>query len=292
MSNHVRLLRPESDRMIAPSWLASVGARRSHEKLALADAWTDGVIREADHINHMISAWLTGPHPWLICLYQQYSDQYCQADFRSLRNSFPLSRILIVLSEYCQSDARTRTLWPLSCQTSLAALEQRVQQEWHEYQDGTSPLPLTASYEEIAETRFSRSPNPQISASSLLLFSLDHSLLEAWRSFFPANQDICSLSNPLVFMQNLLDHHYSRIFIDLESLDDEQQQNFPTLSNLAGKPEITGFTSVPLPEQVSFWKSLGFTQVIDKLNTGFLTSPVSRPVLKTGGFPRHLPQEN
>ncbi|HEY3967791.1 MAG TPA: hypothetical protein VGM05_24730 [Planctomycetaceae bacterium] len=119
--------------------------------------------------------------PDLIIVLQVWPDQYSVADANQLISQFPLARLLCCCGPWCDSDGRTRSIWPLAVRVHPASFAARFAHELaliagfpreaHRRTAASSkiaghagkagqPLPLTASRSEIFEFDFDRQPTP------------------------------------------------------------------------------------------------------------------------------------
>ena len=92
--------------------------------------------------------------PDLVVVLQSWPDQYSTTDFHELLTVLPLARIVGCFGPWCDSDGRTRSIWPLAVRVPAAAAIARLEHEWKLFEadrDSAPPLPLTASRTEIFE---------------------------------------------------------------------------------------------------------------------------------------------
>jgi hypothetical protein len=97
---------------------------------------------------------LTGPPPDLIVVLQQHPDDHSPQQVRDLLNSCPLSRLIIGYGPWCESDGRTRQLWPPACRVPEGRLLPRVRRELAVVRGESPALPLTADRDECWEHDF------------------------------------------------------------------------------------------------------------------------------------------
>ncbi len=88
------------------------------------------------------------PSAKLVVVLQQWPDEYPPADVLRLIGAAPLARLLVCYGPWCDSDGRTRGVWPLGSRVPLAAAPWRLQQELQRLRDTFPPLPLTANRNE------------------------------------------------------------------------------------------------------------------------------------------------
>lgn len=90
-------------------------------------------------------------HPDLVVVLQGWPDEYSACDVQELLTRFPLARIVCCFGAWCETDGRTRNLWPLAARVPVTEALPRIEQEIAVIQGVASPLPLTASRGEMFE---------------------------------------------------------------------------------------------------------------------------------------------
>jgi hypothetical protein len=85
----------------------------------------------------------------LIVVCQSWSDEYTAGEVAALLSAAPLARILCVYGRWCDSDGRTRDVWPLAVRVPAAKFETRLLHELKVLAGTLPPLPLTATRTEI-----------------------------------------------------------------------------------------------------------------------------------------------
>ncbi len=149
-----------------------------------------------------------GQEPELILLFQGFSDQFSPSEIDQLFEKYPLSRILVAYGPYCESDGRTRHLWPQTVRVPLWRLPQRIEREI-EVLTGNSPaLPLTATREETIH--FEYKPLTDYSqgashSSEVIIFSPDAIWAEmVFTALASVNQSPCFIMHTLGEMRGHL----------------------------------------------------------------------------------------
>ena len=139
----------------------------------------------------------SGQEPELILLFQAFSDQYSPRAIYRLFEKHPLSRILVAYGPYCESDGRTRRLWPQTVRVPLWKLSQRIEREIEVLSGKIPTLPLTATAEEIVHFEYASFPGcspapsdslPTVDSSTAqaVIFSPDSCWAETLRETFAA----------------------------------------------------------------------------------------------------------
>lgn len=97
--------------------------------------------------------------PDLIVIFQTWSDQFTATDVQHVLSRFPLARLVCCYGPWCDSDGRTRSLWPPASRIPAEWAARRIESEL-DFMSGTlrssgtlslAPLPLTAGRDEVFE---------------------------------------------------------------------------------------------------------------------------------------------
>lgn len=105
-----------------------------------------------------------------------WPDQFSKRDVDELISLCPLSRILCCFGPWCDSDGRTRSIWPLGVRVPAASFAARFEHELALFANCRgvgSPLPLTAARAEIFEFDFDRPVARLISAQGVSIILPD-----------------------------------------------------------------------------------------------------------------------
>lgn len=100
-------------------------------------------------IERLSAACAADPSADLIVACQSWSDEYTAGEVAALLSAAPLARVLCVYGRWCDSDGRTRDIWPLAVRVPAAEFEVRLRRELTVLQGTVPPLPLTAARGEI-----------------------------------------------------------------------------------------------------------------------------------------------
>lgn len=93
--------------------------------------------------------------PDLIVICQNWPDEFSRYDLNDLVKRFPLSRLICCYGVWCESDGRTRNVWPLSVRIPARCVRVRIEQEWDIVQGKGNAFPLTAGRDEIFQLEVS-----------------------------------------------------------------------------------------------------------------------------------------
>jgi hypothetical protein len=98
--------------------------------------------------------------PDILIVLQQHPDHASPQQVRVLLNAFPLVRLIVCCSAWCESDGRSRDLWPAACRVPEHLLLHRLRRELASVRGDSPPLPLTADRDECWEYDFTADPTP------------------------------------------------------------------------------------------------------------------------------------
>lgn len=101
------------------------------------------------HVDRLSAAGRDELSASLIVVCQSWSDEYTIGQVTGLLSSAPLARLLCVYGRWCDSDGRTRPVWPLAVRVPISDFERRLQREIRVLEGARTPLPWTASRTEI-----------------------------------------------------------------------------------------------------------------------------------------------
>ena len=90
----------------------------------------------------------SGIEPNLVVVCQSYPDQFNRQDVQSLLRRFPLSRFVCCFGLWCESDGRSRDIWPRGTRVPVRLARQRLLQERAVLAGRREGLPLTAGRDE------------------------------------------------------------------------------------------------------------------------------------------------
>ncbi len=154
-----------------------------------ANAYTRLEIRSYSDLSFFLGESPASEEPELIILFQSFSDQFCPAEIDRLFKKYPLSRFLAAYGPLCESDGRTRNLWPQSIRVPFWRLDQRIDREIEVLTGKAAALPLTATREEAVHFEYQPLTDPSTNTecqSQAIVFSPDaiwaEMISDAWEA--------------------------------------------------------------------------------------------------------------
>ena len=85
----------------------------------------------------------------LIVVWQSQPDEYARADVQQLLGAAPLASVVCVYGPWCESDGRTRSVWPASFRVPAWQADRRFVEELERFRAGQPRLPWTAAREDV-----------------------------------------------------------------------------------------------------------------------------------------------
>jgi hypothetical protein len=135
--------------------------------------------------------------PWfpdLIVVLQSWPDQFSEAEVHELMGLCPLARIVCCFGPWCDSDGRTRSIWPLAVRIPAVAATHRLGRELALLENNDAfrrPLPLTASRAEIFECDFGDWESVEPAARTVAVISPDR----RWKEMVETGVRMSGLQN-------------------------------------------------------------------------------------------------
>ncbi len=103
----------------------------------------------------------------LVLILQSWPDEFTQSEMLGLMNHQPLARLIVAYGPWCDSDGRTRDIWPHASRVPLAEAPDRLRQELEDIPRQHQSLPWTANRNETFEQTLLS--NDRSAMSSLLV---------------------------------------------------------------------------------------------------------------------------
>lgn len=117
--------------------------------------------------------------PEVVIVAQNWPDEYPTTEVQSLMRALPLARFYCCYGPWCDSDGRTRDLWPLAIRIPAASAGARLQRELPSLLP-SRPLPWTASRSEIFDDFCARPASQRLSSLRVSLMSPDRAWYDMW----------------------------------------------------------------------------------------------------------------
>lgn len=90
-----------------------------------------------------------GWFPDFVVVCQHWPDEFTERDVRRLMGLYPLARVSCCYGPWCQSDGRSRDIWPFAVRVPVCSAAGRIGRELEVLAGLRRPLPLTASRDEV-----------------------------------------------------------------------------------------------------------------------------------------------
>ena len=241
-------------------------------------------LRQSESLEAALNDLVTGDWiPDLVVIVQSWPDEYSSLEVGRLSQSAPLARWVVCYGSWCESDGRTRDVWPLSVRIPLRSATSRLDGEWQLLNGEPIPsIPLSASREE----RFAIDHPPRTrSASAGVILASRRSNPDV----IPFSQNTSELSPKSVQIHSP-DPEYHRylteliltsdnpvivdidpktrpdaVIFDLDPWNDQRRSNLNDLLNKNPDAVIIGLMSLPSPETTAELLKLGVNTVLPKL---------------------------
>lgn len=114
-------------------WIDSLGAR--------------AIVRQIDQLPEAMCE-----PPDLVIVCQSWPDEFSAEEVSAVLGRWPLAQWVCCYGAWCDSDGRTRTIWPISVRVPVREATSRLNRVWQVVTESRSqPLPLTASRDEAFE---------------------------------------------------------------------------------------------------------------------------------------------
>ena len=220
--------------------------------------------------------------PDLIVVVQSWPDEVTRREIDRLSRFAPLARWVVCCGSWCESDGRTRDLWPLAVRVPLRSAMSRLQHEWRLLcGENVSPLPMSASREETFAIDHPE-PGGGVAADSLCVIVrspdpeyrryLQELLVHAGHAAdceVSAKRDRVDANSP------------PRVFLlDVDPWSEQRRADVLEFSKRFPNDRIVGLMSLPSPEATAELIKLGLVDVLPKLgDQQRIVNAIARPVI-------------
>ena len=123
-------------------------------EMSAVHSWLEQLGSEADvwHASTLLAADRSADESWspaLVIVCQSWPDELSANDVAESLGRWPLAQWVCCYGRWCDSDGRTRTIWPISVRVPISDAIQRLNRVWNViHRSNATPLPLTASRDE------------------------------------------------------------------------------------------------------------------------------------------------
>lgn len=245
--------------------LLIVGLTERPEALPLAD-WMAQHLRPAETkafaslaealLQLRSQAW----NPDLVVIVQSWSDEHSRDEIDQLSRLAPLARWVVCYGSWCESDGRTRDLWPLAVRVPLRSAEARLAHEWR-LLNGASvlPLPMSASREEafgVDHAKLVGVERAAVIAVSSADAEYQHYLTELLSGLgHTVVQPSDEFGSPDVWL------------LDLDPWEQQQRSSVQQIRTRKPNAVMVGLMNLPAPELTRELLEIGMIEVLPKLGS-------------------------
>jgi len=199
-------------------------------------------------------------NPDLVVIFQSWPDEYSPVEIDQLSRLAPLARWVVCHGSWCESDGRTRDLWPLAVRVPLRSAESRLTHEWQLLNGApVASLPMSASREEAFGVDHEGLQNAErpvtVAVSSAdpeyqrylteFLARLGHTVVD----------DADDVADPSVWL------------IDLDPWDEQRRDSIRQIRAYFPGPSLIGLMNLSAPELTEELLEMGVAEVLPKLGS-------------------------
>ncbi len=199
--------------------------------------------------------------PDLIVVLLAWPDEFSEAEVYELLALCPLARVVCCFGPWCDSDGRTRTIWPLAVRIPLADSPARLARELALFEDQESPdrpLPMTASRAEIFASDFQPLQRQQQSLAVAAVVSPDRHFCQMLESTLTtAGVQICKVSES---------DRAACIIFDADLWNAERQSALETICRARSTAKFVAATGFLRPDLDAALRRAGADEVWSKVS--------------------------
>ena len=199
-----------------------------------------------------------GWFPDLVLVCQHWSDECAPSDVRKLFSRLPLARWVVCLGAWCESDGRTRDIWPRAVCVPARAAGDRIRAELEIVAGRRAPLPLTASRDEATHFEAESLAPMEGEGRLVVVISPDREFRRWLREWLNGNgwrpTDDLDGAEAIV-----------------HDLDPLCEPSFAAAERLASEfaVPVVGLASLAYPEDLLRLAAVGVREVVSKLSASF-----------------------
>ena len=238
------------------------------ESISLSPNWIGesiaNAIEQLEKSNHS---------PALLILFQHTPDQFPRHEVEQLIANFPLTRLVSVYGSWCEGDGRNRTYLPYAIRVPIELGNQRIAQELNIILGQQSPLPITASRDEVFEATMSDLKMMTSRNSSIEVISPDRPFLEMVSDMLRTLG--CQVDSQLMRIEDYSasnSNNTELIFVDVDPLrPTTDSTRFSVLKKFCADNQKTkkiALVGFAYPDLVEELQAIGFSHVLSKLYIG------------------------
>ncbi|MEI8380677.1 MAG: hypothetical protein WCJ09_11140 [Planctomycetota bacterium] len=207
--------------------------------------------------------------PDLVVFIQSWPDEYSRHEIDHLGRLAPLARWLIGYGSWCESDGRTRDIWPLAVRVPLHSAVTRLQREWQGLCEPSDfPLLKSASRE---ETFAADHPliEPQAPAPHTIVCSPDGEYRRYLVELLHLNGQTATTKDEYGASPSSASipsqERHPVILFDLDPWGEERHSALRDMQAAHPHARILGLMNLPCPDDVAHLHEIGVDVILPKL---------------------------
>lgn len=194
--------------------------------------------------------------PDLVILCQRWPDESSRAEIERLIAALPLARWTVCYGAWCESDGRTRILWPLAVRVPARACAPRLRHELDVLAGRCAPLPLTAARDEIFQFDSAEPPPPMPLGLNVAVVTPDA----------PLRRFLCDWLRTFGCRVVPRCEEAAVILCDADPLDTQSDNTLQQLRSSCADATLIALTALAHPSDIERLTASGAAAVVAKLN--------------------------
>lgn len=227
--------------------------------------WFQAVSEHADIVRFNQLPHAADTVPDLIIVAQSWPDEFSAADVNAVLGRWPLTQWVICFGAWCESDGRTRSVWPIGLRVPARTASSRLSHVWDIVTGRRSePLPITASRDEAFEfdlVSFSASPaaiNEPSLCNSVFVDSPDPAI-QSWLEQLARSKGASHIAATAAELP-----HGGRVLWDVDPDFDESVRNLKQFCQQHPDARVVAVVGLAHPEVIEQLRTAGAEQVVTK----------------------------
>ncbi len=199
-------------------------------------------------------------NPDLVVIVQSWSDEHSRDEIDQLSRLAPLARWVVCYGSWCESDGRTRDLWPLAVRVPLRSAESRLAHEWRLLNgEAIHSVPMSASREEA----FGVDHAKLVSVERAAVIAISSADAEYQRYL---SELLCRMGHTVVQPSDEFESPDVWL-LDLDPWDQKRRSSVQQIRTQEPKANMVGLMNLPAPELTRELLEMGMIDVLPKLGS-------------------------